>query len=509
MRNISFAAEHWITRIRSARIPVLLTDAFCCSISRVQFRNRSTLPEVILALLLFAGPVANSAENWPQFRGPNSSGVSEKAKPPVNIGPSTNVLWQVEVPWSPSSPAIWSDRIFLATFDNGELQTRCYNRITGKLLWSQGIKPEKLESFHNSEGSPAASTPATDGRRIVSYFGSIGFVCYDFKGKELWRHPLPVADSGGGFGTGTSPTISGDYVVLNRDQNQGSYLLALDLATGKERWRTARPEARGSFGTAIVWNHDGKQEVITPGSLRLQSYDLKSGHERWLAEPLPPFSCTTPVLGDGLLFFAGWSPGKADSPFPSWKSFLERSDKNKDGEVTFDELPESDRGFAKGMDTNHDGKLTKEDWDLLQAHLAKAENILLAVKPGGTGDISSSHIAWRFNRGLPYVPSPIFYDGRIYLLRDGGMLSSLDAKTGKSFYLQERIGAIGSYYASPVAADDRIYVVSVPGKLSVIKAGGDKPEILHQADFKERAFATPALVGNNLYVRTEKHLWAF
>jgi outer membrane protein assembly factor BamB len=172
-------------------------------------------------------------------------------------------------------------------------------------------------------------------------------------------------------------------------------------------------------------------------------------------------------------------------------------------------MPPSDRDFARGMDSNHDGKITTEDWDILQGRIAKGQNVLVAIKPDGKGNVTDSHVAWKFTRGLPYVPSPLFYDGRLYLVKDGGMVSAFEAKTGKTFYLQERIGTVGSYYASPVAADGRIYTISVPGKLTVLKAGGDKPEVLHQADFNERAFATPALVGNNLYLRTAKTLFAF
>jgi len=160
------------------------------------------------------------------------------------------------------------------------------------------------------------------------------------------------------------------------------------------------------------------------------------------------------------------------------------------------------------MDFNRDGKITQADWDLIQAYTAKSENVLVAVKPGGTGDISQTHVAWKFNRGLPYVASPLFYDGRLYLIKDGGMISSLDAKTGKSFYLQERIEAVGSYYSSPVAADGRIYIASVPGKLTVFKA-----VVTSRKFFITRVqgtnLCTPAPVGGNLYLRTATHLWAF
>ena len=163
----------------------------------------------------------------------------------------------------------------------------------------------------------------------------------------------------------------------------------------------------------------------------------------------------------------------------------------------------------RGMDRTRDGKFTSEDWELLKKGDARADNLLLALKPGGRGDISESHVAWKYRRALPYVPSPLIYEGRIYFVKDGGLMSSLDAKTGEPFYAQERLGANGNYYASPVAADGRIYVASLPGKLTVVKAGGNKPEVLHQVDFGTRILATPALVGDRIYLRTATHLWAF
>src|SRR5437016_3829085 len=446
---------------------------------------------------------------WPAFRGPNSSGVSTEAKPPVKIGPTNSVLWKVTVPWSPSSPCLWGDQIFLTTFAENELQTRCYQRKDGKLAWSRGLKPDKLETYHNTESSPATSSPATDGERVVSYFGSFGLVCYDHKGNELWRHPLPVALSLGGYGTATSPLIAGNKVVVSRDRDEGSSLLAVDLRTGKTLWETARPDSYGSFGTPITWKNEDMEEVVVPGSLRLKGYELKTGKEDWLVEGVTAFACTTPVAGDGLLFFAAWSDGKADDPWPTWEKFLEKYDKNKDGVITLDEFDDASRDFYRGFDVNRDGKIDKADWDQLAASLAKGENVLVAVKPGGRGNITQTHVAWKATRGLPYVASPLLYEGRIYCIKNGGMISSFDARNGKPFYLQERFNAEGSYYSSPVAADGRIYIASLPGKLTVIKAGGEKPEILHQAEFGERILATPALAGDKLYLRTQSTLYAF
>ncbi|HTL58033.1 MAG TPA: PQQ-binding-like beta-propeller repeat protein [Candidatus Limnocylindrales bacterium] len=456
-----------------------------------------------------ASTLSAATPAWPAFRGPNCSGVATDAKPPVQISPTNSVLWKIQVPWSPSSPCIWGDQLFLTTFADNELQTRCYERGDGKLVWSRGLKADKLEMFHSTESSPAASTPATDGRHLVSYFGSFGLVCYDLHGKELWRYPLPLALSLGGYGTATCPMIAGHLAIVSRDRDDASSLLAVDLRTGKKAWETPRPDSYGSFGTPIVWKNEQVEEIVVPGSLRLKGYALKTGKEDWNIDGVTAFACTTPVTGDGLLFFAAWSDGKADDPWPTWEKFLEEHDKNKDGMVSLGEFDEPSRDYYRGFDVNRDGKIDKSDWNALMASLAKGENVALAIKPGGRGNISQTHVAWKGTRGLPYVASPLLYDGRLYFVKNGGMLSSLDAKTGKPYYLQERLEAPGNYYSSPVAADGKIYLASVTGKLTVVKAGGDKPEILHQSEFGERIYASPALAEDKFYLRTRSTLYAF
>lgn len=463
---------------------------------------------VLLVVATISG-LYGATSSWPAFRGPNCSGVSADATPPIKIGPTNYVLWKISLPWSPSSPCIWNEQLFLTAFADNELQTRCYQRKDGKLAWSKGIKAEKLEMFHGTESSPAASTPVTDGERVISYFGSFGLVCYDLSGKELWRRPLPVAMSLGGYGTATSPIIARGRVVVSRDRDEGSSVLAVDLVSGRTVWETPRPDSYGSFGTPIVWQNNDVEEVVVPGSLKLKGYDLRTGKEDWMIEGVTAFACTTPVTGDGLLFFAAWSDGKADDPWPSWDKFLEQHDKNKDGVISLNEFDDASRDYYRGLDINRDGKIDKTDWDQLAAALAKGENVALAIKPGGRGNISKTHIAWKATRGLPYVASPLLYDGRLYLVKNGGMLSSLNPTNGEPYYFQERFDAAGNYYSSPVAANGQIYLVSTAGKMTVVKAGGDKPEILHQADFGERISATPALAGDNLYLRTKSALYAF
>ena len=401
-----------------------------------------------------------------------------------------------------SSPCVWGDRIFLTAFADGKLETHCYQRRDGKLVWKQDAKAEKLEEFHPTEGSPAASTPATDGKRVVSYFGSCGLICYDLKGKELWRHPLPTAKTAGNFGSGASPVIVEDLVLVNRDQVTGCSLLAVDLKTGKKVWEAARTDLSQSFGTPIFWKHKDATEVVMSGSLKLKAYDLKTGAERWSLAGMPSTTCTTPVLGEGMLFFAGWAPGKADGPMPSFADFSKGVDKDNDGVITPEEAKGSPiESFFKSLDLNNDGKLVAEDLEMMKAHMARGENVLVAVKSGGKGELAESHIAWKQTRGLPYVPSPLYYNARLYLVRDGGIVSSFNALSGEPYYQQERINAIGNYYASPVAANGRIYLASLNGRVTVLASGGNTPTIMHQADFGERISATPALADRALYLR--------
>ncbi|MCC7373747.1 MAG: PQQ-binding-like beta-propeller repeat protein [Verrucomicrobiales bacterium] len=468
---------------------------------------------VVVSGLAFAASrssVAEAIEDWSQFRGPNASGTLKGARPPERFGPEDHLLWRIKVPWSPSSPVISGGQIFLTTFHQGELQTRSYDRKTGELNWSKGIKPEQLEEFANQDGSPAASTPAAQAHRVVSYFGSFGLVCHDFDGKELWRLPLPVALSGGSYGSGTSPIIVGKHVFLNRDLDRNSSVMAVDLDTGRKVWETSRPEASGGFSTPVYWKNNRVDELVVAGTSTVKGYDLSNGAQRWVVNGVSWFVCTTPVVGHDHVYFGCWSPGKPDSGLPlDWESFRARFDKNSDGKVDANDFDKVGWEYTRGLDRDHDGAISETDLGVIRNQNARGENTFIAISAGGRGDITETHVAWKFGRGLPYVPSPVLYDGRIYYVKDGGMLSSLDAQTGKPHYFQERLNAEGNYYASPVAANDRIYVASLPGKLSVIKAGGEKPTLLHQVEFGERILATPAMCENNLYLRTQEHLFAF
>lgn len=461
----------------------------------------------ILTTALLIAP-AFAGESWPRFRGPDGSGVAEGEKPPVEFGPDKNLLWSTPIAESPSSPCIWGDAIFLTTFDGGKLWTVCLDRGTGKERWRRDAKAEKIEAFLLNQGNPAASTPATDGKRVIVYFGSCGLVAYDFAGEELWRHVLPVAETNNDFGTGTSPILVDGHVVLVRDVAKGSSILAVDAETGKQKWRVERLGMATGYSTPVAWSNNGVTEIVAPGGLLMKSYDLRSGAERWLVRNLPAVNCGSPVVGDGELYFSSWAPAGEDAPMPDFSVFL-TADDDKDGKLSKKESEKTPlKDFFSANDSDHDGYVTDSEWNGMVSYLKRGKNRLIAVNPGGNGDITDTHVAWERVKGLPYVPSVLYYRGQVFVVKDGGLASSFDAKTGTPAYEQKRLGLAGTYYASPVAADGRIYLATLEGKVATISAGND-PQMLWQADFGEKIAATPAIVENTLYVRSATKLSAF
>jgi hypothetical protein len=461
------------------------------------------------ALMLFAAVAAAGDKlAWPQFRGPGGSAVAaEGQKPPLEVGPDKNVKWKVPVPAGMSSPIVAGELLVLTALDDGKLYTIAYNRADGKEAWRAHAPAQKLEDFHKSEGSPAASTPATDGQRIVSYFGSCGLFCYDLAGKELWRLEMPVVSVYGGFGTGVSPIIADGIVVLVRDEMNDPKIIAVDLAGGKPLWEKKRL-SKTSFCTPVIWNTPAGKQVAAPGFTRMTGYDLKTGQERWNVDGVPPA-----VTGEAQQ--AAWSPGSAedkDFKFPTFDDLLKQAGAEKLGYVTKEA---SEKTFLKGFfdsnDTNKDGKITREEWDANIKLFSSGKNSAFALKPGGSGDVSATHVAWTSKKGLPYVASALVYRGQYVMVKDRGLVTALDARTGKDVYVDQRVAGSGKYYASPVAANGYIYFTSLDdGIVTVLKAGTPSPEVVvTNSPLGERVAATPAIADDTLYIRTAGHLYAF
>jgi len=416
------------------------------------------------------------------------------------------VLWKAALPPGHSSPVVWGERIFLTAFEDGKLKTLCLNRGDGRVAWAREVEPAQIEKgSHLSH--PAASTPATDGRRVYVYFGAFGLVCYDVAGVEQWRKPLPTPVTQ--HGASSSPVVEGERLLLCCDQDVDSYLLAVSCRTGETLWKTDRPGFRRGFVTPLLWPPQQPEQVVIAGTLRLVAYDLKEGRERWSVRGLPNEMVASPVVGDELILVAGWTYGSGVQRMPDFTTLLERGDQNQDGRLTRDEAP---AGPAKQhflyIDADKDGFVTRQEYEPLARIFDESKNIALAVRPGGSGDVTDTHIVWTHTRGLPYVPSPLYSDGRLYLVKNGGLATCLDARTGKVFYQEERLGALGDYYSSPVAANGKICVASQPGVVVVYRAG-ETLEVLARNNLEEQILATPAIVENKLYVRTAKHVYAF
>jgi outer membrane protein assembly factor BamB len=314
------------------------------------------------------------------------------------------------------------------------------------------------------------------------------------------------------FGTSASPVRVGDLLVLVRDQDSGSHLLALKVSDGTQVWRTERPEFRRSFATPLVWEHDGTRELVVPGSIWLKSYDPATGNENWTVSGTSRVATSSPAMGDGLLFTASWNVGGDPDDRISMEPFettAQKYDQNKDGRFTTQELPEGPvRQRFSQMDLDKDGFVTGQEWETMRAMFAKAGNAVLAIRPGGKGEITSTHLAWKVTRSLPYVSSPLYYDGRVYTMKNGGLASCYEAKTGKPFYQDQRVGVGSDFYSSAIGVDGKIYITSQTGTVIVLKAG-DTFEVLSRNTLGEEVFATPAIVDGNLVVRSARHLWSF
>jgi outer membrane protein assembly factor BamB len=403
---------------------------------------------------------------WPQFRGPNSSGLGT-GKPPVHFGPGQNVQWKTAVGSGSSSPIIWADRMFLTEVDSAsqKLATVCIDRRTGEVLWRRDVAVEKMEKVHKVS-SPAAATPATDGERVYVYFGSYGLLCYDLDGDLKWERQLPLPENP--YGATASPIVAGELLVFNH-QGKDAYLLGINRRDGKTVWRTDRSLFKYGWSTPVQWRHDGIDEIVVLGgdfepNQRLMAYDLATGAERWWVAGLPPCGKSTPVIGGGLVFLAA-------------------------PDIILEQAAE------------------KRNPERAAQFYARNGNRLIAVRPGHTGEVAQANIAWSDRKGVPGVPSPLYYDGRLYTFKDGGLVFCRVAQSGEMLY-EERLGTIGYYYSSPVAADHRIYIASAEGVVTVIDAG-PKLEVLATNKLDGAILATPALAGRSIYVRTESHLYAF
>lgn len=426
--------------------------------------------------------VTAEAQNWPSFRGANASGVAEGKTTPTSWDATkgTNVLWKTPIPGlAHASPVVWGDQVFVTTavsskggeyFRHGlygdvdsdkdtsphSWHVYALDKRTGKIIWDRVAHEGVPKIKRHIKSTHASSTPATDGRFVVAFFGSEGLYCYDLKGKLIWKKDLGLLDSGWFYdpdyqwGTASSPIIYKNMVIVQCDVQKNSFIAAYDLKDGKQLWMTPREEIP-SWGTPTIYEGPARAELITNATRAVRAYDPMTGKELWRLVGNPEVTATTPITGHGLIFIC--NSYRPNQP-------------------------------------------------------------IYAIRAGATGDISlkpnetsNQHVAWSMQRGGTYMPSPLIYGDYLYTCANQGVMACYNPKTGERLY-QQRIGDKGgSYSASPVAADGKIYLSSEDGEIFVVKAG-PKYELLATNQMGEVLMATPAISDGIIFVRGRNNVFA-
>jgi outer membrane protein assembly factor BamB len=413
-----------------------------------------------------------AAENWPQWRGPGSQGISTEKSLPTEWGPTKNIAWKLELAGSGhSSPIVWGDRIFLTSQIEGEvipgqravahvqgrdkdwvhpdsvaadkkhtLKVMAIDAKTGKQVWEQTAYEGPVYDARHRRSSFAGPTAATDGEMVYAYFGPEGLYAYDFSGKLAWKVVEKFATLG--LGTGTSPVLFENLVIVQRDEDNGdhSVVAAYDKKSGKEVWKTKRA-IQISWGTPVLVPVGSRTELVTNGTELIIAYDPATGKELWQAKGVQSNAIHTPLVGSGLIVVTAGFPAKK----------------------------------------------------------------IIALRPGE--QTADKRVAWEYSKGTGYVLSNILYDGRVYLLTDNGIVTCLEAETGKVVYEGGRPPVPSNFMGSPVAFGGMIAMTSEDGNTFMLKAG-PKHEIVRTNTVDEPVYSSVALANGRIYIRGQKHLFA-
>ena len=408
-------------------------------------------------------------KQWGQWRGPLGTGVAPDGNPPLTWSETENVRWKTSIPGKGhSTPVIWGDRIYLTTaipvgqvstphgttahgaHDNvppskrHEFVVFAVDRNDGKIVWQRTVSTHRPHDSTHETGSWASNSPVTDGKRVFASFGSGGLYALDRDGKLLWQSDLGLLRIKHGHGEGSSPALGGETLVVNWDHEGDSFVVALDRRSGKQRWKVPRDEGT-SWSSPLIVQHDGGSQVIVAATNRVRSYDLDDGRLIWECGGLSGNVVASPVAADGHVYVAN--------------SYETRS--------------------------------------------------MLAIRlEGARGDLTGTDaVVWTRNRDTPYVPSPVLYgDSLCFLKHYQSLLTCVHATTGTALFGPERLPGIRNVYASPVGAAGRIYIVDLDGSALVIE-NGKKLEVLARNRLDDSFSASPAIVGDELFLRGERHLY--
>ena len=467
---------------------------------------RRNAVRALLFLSLLA--VAAAYGQWPQFRGPNGSGVDYATGYPAVFSPSKNVAWKSAVPYGQSSPVVANAHVYLTASEGDRLLTICLDAKSGRELWRREIRRERSAKIYHAN-DPASPTPAADASGVVVFFADFGLAAYTPEGKDLWTIPLgPFKNF---YGMASSPILAGNLLVMVCDQQSGSFVMAVDRKTGRLRWKTERAGATVGWTTPIVFRPAGgagQEQLIVLGSNRLDGYSLETGKSRWWMPLGSMGGLGTPVVSGDMVVVS--TLGASEPWMPAFEGTLEKYDKDKDGRLSLKEFSaDKELGEHFGwIDTNSDNIVTAAEWNEART-LALGEYGAVAIRPEKAhGRLDPNAVLWRFKKNLPFIPAPLVYQGVMYMVKDGGIITSLDPSTGRPLKEGRSREALGEYYASPVAADNKVFLASGEGKITVLKAAGQW-QLLGVNDLGEEIHATPALVDGRIYVRTRNSMYCF
>ena len=452
---------------------------------------------------------AESMGSWSRFRGPNGTGVSSQTQLPDSLDPSASASWRVPIPKGVSSPILSDDALFLTSYQGEMRQVHCLGVADGQTRWTAEVRRVYDDIVYSEPFSPligpATPTPATDGKRLFVLFPDAGLYAYSLSGEFLWRVDLGKFQSS--YGVASSPIVVDSKVIVVIDVLADSFIAALNAETGEVLWKEKRINGQsGGFSTPIVREvNEGLVEIIAAGPFELVAYQANNGQRTWWAGGITVATASVPVLTQDTVYVCD----QISSPVT--KNLLDGLDKNKDGRVMIAEsktvstrrmVEWADRGWGYG-----DGEVTLAEWE--EAHRAtQGAGGLSAIRLGGTGDVTNTHRAWNYRRSAPYIPSPIYYQGILYLIKDGGLLTTIDTASGEERSSERLPGAGREYYASPVAGDGKLYLINTSGVATVVRAG-EEWTVLSRFALNESCHATPAIGQGGLFVRSESFLWRF
>jgi outer membrane protein assembly factor BamB len=468
---------------------------------------RTVVPAVVQRGVAIGCSDEASSAGWTRFRGPNGTGVAPDRGYPATLGPQT-LLWRRTMPPGKSSPILTASSIFLTAERKNSPMVLCLDRATGQTLWERSLETNRREPRHPLNHN-AAATAVTDGQNVFAFFADYGLVSYDSTGRERWRAPLGPFTIG--WGSSSSPVLVDGALVIPLDGYVNSYIAAFDQRTGKQRWRAERDPMSHNYSTPILrTGSDGACEIVVLGPRKLIAYDPRDGKERWVGKVPGGSIVASPAQhGDVLI-----STNYAVDSYPPFSEWLKTHDTNRDGalqEPEFGNIGPVLRQFANN-NGNKDGAISEDEWitaygDLSAGVAGRPVVTALRVRAGDHGTVTPAPL-WEHAKNVPNVPSPLVYEGVLYLVANGVVVTTMSIETGTVTKVGRISGALGDCYASPVAADGKLFVVSEDGTSAVLRSGAEW-DTLSVNELGEQCYATPALSGGRVFIRTTDSLFCF